>query len=98
MTTMLIPLSPFHAVIHAVRDLLGIGGYGTVEYQVNDEGDFVHARTVATAKPRNEAERSDLAVFLARLHRDYDLRRDDTLQLRYDDGKLIVALITRQSR
>jgi hypothetical protein len=97
MTTMPMPLSPFQSVLTAVRDLLGFSGYGTVEYAVNDAGDLVHARTVATVEPRTAAERTDLGLFLARLRREHGLRADDTIELRYHDGKLRTAIITRKA-
>src|SRR5262245_35308919 len=97
MTTMPMPLSPFQSVLNAVRDLLGFGGYGTVEYAVNDAGDLVHARTIATVEPRNAAERADLNVFLARLRAECDLQEGDTLDLRYHNGQLRTAIITRKA-
>ena len=97
MTTMPMPISPFQSVLNAVRDLLGFGGYGTVEYAVNDAGDLIHARTIATVEPRCAAERADLDVFLARLRREHGLRTDDTIELRYHDGKLRTAIITRKA-
>jgi hypothetical protein len=98
MTTMPMPFSPFQSVLSTVRDLLGLSGYGTVAYAVNDAGDLVHARTVATVEPRNAAERADLEIFLDRLRREHGLRTDDTIELRYHDGRLRAATITRLPR
>jgi hypothetical protein len=90
--------SPIKSAFHAIKDLLGLGGYGTVEYVVGASGDLLHARTIATVKPDRPGERADLELFLTRLRRENDLCPDDSLQLRYDDGKLMVAIITRQVR
>jgi hypothetical protein len=97
MTVTTMQITSFQSVLNAVRDLLGLGGYGTVEYAVGADGDLVHARTIATVEPQNATERTDLQVFLGRLRREYDLRQGDTLDLRYHDGKLRTAIITRKA-
>ena len=87
---------PSHANT-SIRDLLGLGGFGTVEYTVGADHGLAHTRTVATVKPDRPGERTDLTLFLARLRAEHDLRPGDNLQLRYDDGKLVVAIITRHA-
>lgn len=87
-------LAPIAAAARLIRTL---GGFGTVDYQVADGQALVHARTVATVKPANAAERADVALFLDRLRQQHDLQPGDTLQLRYDAGQLVLAVITRMN-
>lgn len=83
MTTMTLPLP----------DLFLLGGFGTVRYAVSED-DLQHVTTIATVKPTAQ-ERENVAAFIARLRREHGLRRGDTLDLKYENGRLTVAIITR---
>jgi hypothetical protein len=93
-TTAAMHITPRQSILTALADLLGFG-YGTARFAVGDDGELVHTGTVVTVKMR---PMETMQAFLDRLRSDYDLRKDDILEIGSEGGKLNVARITRQPR
>jgi len=91
-------IAPCTSALAAQLDLLRLGGYGTIEYEVDGAHDLIHARTIATARPETPHERADLPTFLARILAQHDVRPGDMLALRYEGGTHLLAVITRDVR
>lgn len=88
-------MQPTRPILAALLDLFKLGGYGAAQYEVNDAGELVHARTVITVK-MDKGE--TIEAFVARLRREYDWQRGDTLELLSNNGRLDTARITRMPR
>ncbi|HMQ29163.1 MAG TPA: hypothetical protein PKD53_00480 [Chloroflexaceae bacterium] len=68
---------------------------GSASYEVNDEGDLVHAETVVTVK-MHPAE--SLEDFHRRLRREYGLQKGDRIEILNNSGRCDTARLTLAPR
>lgn len=68
---------------------------GHAAFEINDEGDLVHAETVVTVKMQ---DREGLEVFHQRLRRDYGLRKGDKIEILNNGGKCDTVRLTLAPR